>query len=113
MSKELIVTENHLKLLKNLHIDWDDTEFGAPCVNPKRPFGNSDVFADMAQILGFKLADYEKQAEKYDKQCDSLIKGYHELQECLQILCTNLKLEPGKYALENEYDAKSWKKVES
>lgn len=109
--KELIVTENHLKLLKNLHVGWDYTEFGAPCIDPKRPFGNSNVFSDMAQILGFELANHEKQPELYDKQCTSLVKGYHELQYCLQILCTNLKLESGKYVLENEYDVKSWRKV--
>lgn len=109
--KELIVTENHLKLLKKLYVGWDDTEFGAPCIDPKRPFGNSNVFSDMAQILGFELADYEKQPELYDKQCTSLLKGYHELQDCLQILCTNLKLETGKYALENKYDVKSWRKI--
>lgn len=109
--KELIVTENHLKLLKNFYIGWEDTEFGAPCIDPKRPFGNSSAFSDMAEILGFELADDEKQPEFYRKQCDSLLKGYHELQDCLQILCTNLKLEPGKYVLKDEYDVKSWRKV--
>lgn len=109
--RELLVTENHLRLLKNLYIGWDDTEFGAPCIDPKRPFGNSNVFSDMAEILGFELADDEKQPDLYRKQCDSLLKGYYELQDCLQILCTNLKLESGKYVLENEYDVKNWRKV--
>lgn len=111
--KELIVTENHLKLLKNLYVGWDDTEFGAPCIDPKRPFGNSNVLSDMAKILGFELADYEKQPELYDKQCTSLLKSYHELQDCLQILISNLKIELGKYIKENEYDAKSWKSVDT
>lgn len=110
--KELVVTENHIKLLKSCYVDWNPTEFGGPCVDPKRPFGNSDVIRDMANILGMKLADYETDNEKYKRQCASLIKGYHELQECLQILISNLKIEPGKYARENEYDAKSWKKVD-
>ena len=51
MNKTLIVKESHLKLLKELNISWDGCEFGGPCVDPKRPFGNSDVYKDMAEIL--------------------------------------------------------------
>jgi len=34
----------HLDLFKEMYVDWDDCEFGAPAINPKRPYGNSDVF---------------------------------------------------------------------
>lgn len=44
----------HLKLLENMYVDWDDCEFGAPAINPKRPYGNSDVEQDMIEILGLK-----------------------------------------------------------
>lgn len=95
--KRLIVTDNHIKLLKNLYISWWDCEFGSPCVDCKRPFGNGDVYGDMAEILGIKLPDEEENYEEYTKVTDSLLKGYQELQECLQILCRNLSIEKGVY----------------
>ena len=107
--RKLKVTENHIKLLKNLYIGWEDCEFGAPCIDCKRPFGNSDVFGDMAEILGIELADEEQNYELYENQIDSLRKGYKELQDCLQILCKNLKIEPGIYECE-DYGI-DWKKV--
>jgi len=42
------------KLLKNFQVRWNDCEFGAPEINPKRPYGNSDVEQDMLEILGLK-----------------------------------------------------------
>ena len=107
--KQLKVTENHIKLLKNLYIDWEDCEFGAPCVNFKRPFGNSDVYGDMANILGIELADEEKNYELYEKQIYSLGKGYRELQDCLQILVRNLSIEVGTYECD-DYDT-NWRRV--
>lgn len=108
--KEFFVTENHIKLLKSLYIGWDDTEFGSPSIDPKRPFGNSDVYGDMAEILGIELAEYG--TEKYEKQIDSLDKGYHDLQLCLQILVSNLSIQVGKYIQTKEYDSSSWRKAD-
>jgi hypothetical protein len=52
---EFTVTEDHLKLLRRAYIGWDDCEFGAPGIDPKRPYGNSDVIGDIAEILGEEL----------------------------------------------------------
>ena len=46
------VKKEHLMLLREACVDWDDCEFGAPCINPKRPYGNSGVVADMIRIFG-------------------------------------------------------------
>jgi hypothetical protein len=59
------VTEGHLKLLQHLNIGWDDCEFGAPCVDPKRPYGNSSVYIDIAEILGEDSSDIDR--DKYYK----------------------------------------------
>lgn len=48
---ELVVTEQHLKLLRHMYVRWDHTETGAPAIEPKRPYGNSDVAADIRDIL--------------------------------------------------------------
>lgn len=108
--KELKVTKNHIKLLQNLHIGWESCEFGAPGVDCKRPFGNSDVFGDIAEILGIKLPDDEEDYEEYEKITDNLRKGYQELQDCLQILCQFLTIDVGTYVCE-DYSYK-WRRID-
>ena len=109
--KKFTVTKNHIKLLQSFYIGWNDCEFGAPSIDPKRPFGNSNVYRDMADILGFELADMDEEPEKYDKQINSLQKGYQELQTCLQILCKNLSIEIGEYECD-DYKT-NWRKVKN
>lgn len=39
---EFTVTEDHLKLLRHIHLYWDYGEgYGAPAINPKRPYVDS------------------------------------------------------------------------
>lgn len=45
------VTDEHLRLLRRTHVSWDSAEFGAPGLDPKLPYGNSNVFGDIAEIL--------------------------------------------------------------
>src|SRR6266568_5645220 len=41
---EFTVTEDHLKLLRHAYLYWEYGEgYGAPAIDPKRPYGNSDV----------------------------------------------------------------------
>jgi hypothetical protein len=49
--KEFTVTDEHLRLLRHAYVFWDEAEFGAPSIDPKRPYGNSNVYADIAEIL--------------------------------------------------------------
>ena len=44
------LTEDHIKLLRNLEVCWEDAEFGAPAIEPKRPYGNSYVYKDMIKV---------------------------------------------------------------
>lgn len=94
---QFTITENHIKLLKRMYVDWDDCEYGAPCINPKRPYGNSDVQTDIKEITGLK----GMKAEIIHK----------EMQIVLQIICTIGKIETGLYTRNNEYDIHSWEKV--
>ena len=57
MTDEIIINSNHLELLSQLRWEWDDCEYGAPAVNPKRPYGNSDVEEDIAEILGWDIGE--------------------------------------------------------
>jgi hypothetical protein len=51
MAREFTVTDEHLRLLRRAYVFWEEAEFGAPSIDPKRPYGNSNVFGDIAEIL--------------------------------------------------------------
>jgi len=71
MTTEIIfeVKKEHLALLKRMCVGWQNCEFGALEIDPKRPYGNSDVLQDMIEIIGmeqikedlFKFELFEKQ----------------------------------------------------
>ena len=57
---EFTVTEDHLKLLRHIHLYWDYGEgYGAPAINPKRPYGDSYVERSIAEILDAPDGDWE------------------------------------------------------
>jgi hypothetical protein len=100
------VTPDHIKLLQAMYVDWNDSENGAPTINPKRPYGNSDVTCDIAKILGWDLPEDEDEIdEKYNIQADKI---HREMETCLQILLVNMSIEQGIY--EKESYRKDWKK---
>jgi len=86
------VTEEHLKLLKHSHVMWRASEYGAPMIDPKRPYGNTSVESDIAEILGWENYNNER-AEKL----------HRELEIVLQIVLVTQTFQLGIYYLENEY----------
>lgn len=134
MSKtKFTVTKNHLKLLRRMCVGWNDSEFGAPEINPKRPYGNSDVEQDMLEILGLKelkegIYEFELDGEKWllkgeDKYniylegkdeeglCEKLRSLHEEMEVVLQIILVTQCIEVGEYEQTDEYDSNSWKRV--
>jgi hypothetical protein len=116
--KTFELKQSHLDLLKETSIGWNDCEFGAPEIDPKRPYGNSDGVNDVAEALGIKKtkdnvegydkeeakeyddkADYLNDLEWSDKTYDYLMDIHKETQIALQIIlhCQVFKL--GKYIL--------------
>lgn len=72
-AEEFVVTEDHLKLMRRMYVDWQNCETGAPEINPKRPYGNSSVAFDVAEILGWPIPDDEKMSDaKYEKAVAAL-----------------------------------------
>ena len=60
------VTEEHLALLREFCVGWNDAEYGAPEVNPKRPYGNSSGASDVHEVLtGETNYDLDEDREKY------------------------------------------------
>lgn len=97
------VTQDHLKLLKRLQFGYDEyTEFGAPEVDPKRPYGNSDVYEDIAEILGIEPVSDDYWDEEFtDEQKAYMLKVHKEMEHVLQILVRHNSLGTGTYTRRN------------
>ncbi len=123
--KVFVLTENHLKLMKEFSVDWQDVEFGAPEIDPKRPYGSSSVTEDMIELLGWKKETkivmgskeykYDEESDDFEGELpdeveDVLIKLHRELQYALQVVLFNQKFEAGTYVRDNEYSSE-WRKM--
>lgn len=112
--RKFVVTEDHMKLLKRIWFRYDAyTEFGAPEVDPKRPYGNSDVYYDIAEILGLEVGKDEWGDVEYTpEQIDYMAKTHQEMTTVLQILAANAAegVSPGVYQKSTPYGI-DWKRV--
>lgn len=111
MSNIFTVTEEHLKLLQNMYVSWFDCEYGAPSIDPKRPYGNSSVEHDIIEILGWEVSEAVKNGEddipnELYSRCANI---HREMKTVLQILVSNLSIVSGKYLLTSKYDSTSWR----
>ena len=108
------LTADHLKLMRRFCIGWQTDEFGAPEVDPKRPYGNSSVEYDIAEILGWTLVPSEDDpddlvlSEEQDRQA---VEIHEQMGTALQIVLVSGSFEPGQYAKRDTYDDLSWEKV--
>ena len=81
--KEFIIKPEHIKLAKRMNVGWDDAEYGAPEIDPKRPYGNSDVEHDIAEIL-WDIKDCNE--ELTDEMKTNAATIHKEMEDALQIL---------------------------
>lgn len=91
------VNEKHIKLLKNMYVTWNCSCFGAPTVEPKKPYGNSRVYEDMRKILDLGKNNEDGELNLSDKEVEELSELHHEMEIVLQILLYNCSIEPGVY----------------
>lgn len=104
------VKPDHLKLMRRMYVSYEDCEFGAPCIDCKRPYGNGDGYGDIAEIISIKPSVIDEENVFSDLQrefMDSLHKG---TQIALQIALVTGKFEVGTY-IKDEYDI-NWRKDE-
>lgn len=99
--QRVVITLEHLKLIKHFYVGWSSEEFGAPEIDPKRPYGNSDVYSDIAKIL--ELDE--------EKNIDHLVKVHSDLKDVLQICLMRQRFETGVFERSDEYNSRSWIKV--
>lgn len=87
------LTDEHLTLLRAAYIGWEDCEFGAPAIDCKRPYGNSDVIGDIHELLGGGGDPSAEDEERYHKL-------HAETQTALQIVVQQASVRPGTYETE-------------
>lgn len=86
------LTEQHIRLLSQFTVGWQNDEFGAPEIDPKRPYGNSDVISDIHQILTGK-----NEEDIPDKTAQLYLQLHRELKDALQIILQTKQFTPGTY----------------
>lgn len=115
-SKNFTLTEEHLTLLKSMYVGWQDCETGAPEIDPKRPYGNSDVARDIWEMLDWfdidilpeEDQDYFYESDDYDVLHTKAMKLHEETGKALQIILQTQSFKTGVYENFNEY-GNDWK----
>ena len=95
------LTEDHLKLLSELNIDHQYGAYeGAPGADEKRPFGNSDVWEDIVDILG--LGYKQDENGNYSRaEMDYLQKIFKQVAVAMSIVLQARTFKPGRYVRVN------------
>lgn len=112
---EFTVTHEHLRLLRNAHVFWDEAEFGAPSIDPKRPYGNSNVYRDIAEILDVPESEWEHEGQYWSLDNEWRFLRLHvETAIALQIALATGEFRAGHYV---RYDQMlstcRWKRAEA
>lgn len=99
-----VLTDQHLTLLRAADVQWDETEFGAPAIDPKRPYGNGDVVGDMARLLGVELPEDAGSIVVTQE----LTRLHAETKTALQIVLGTGRFEPGTYVRSHTW-SRDWR----
>jgi hypothetical protein len=108
MTTTFEITDDHVRLLRAVSLRWEDCEFGAPAVDPKRPYGNSSVLTDMARIVNPAFAQMrESEMDAWlDENGDRLESLHRDLLTVLLIGAQTGVMLPGRYVRER---VSSWR----
>lgn len=107
------IKPEHLILLRSTYIGWNDCEFGAPEIDPQRPYGNSQVLHDIAEILGIDPEGGGKYERWFSEEQKEYMERLHSgLQETLQIAIYTGRFETGVYEAPH-YSTRTWRKIQS
>lgn len=82
------ITSQHLILLRTMRFSWDGAERGAPILDPERPYGRSDLVAQLAEVFATEDAD-------------TLARRHVEMLFVLARVLRHGVLQPGTYRLRN------------
>lgn len=99
MSMEFFeLLQEHVELSRHMYVGWQDCETGAPEINPKRPYGDSDVAVSVGEILGWDVDleddDGECMSDENYRRADKL---HREMETALQIILDTGSATAGRY----------------
>lgn len=118
MDDTFTVTELHLRLLRRFNLEWDDTEQGAPAVDPRRPYGTKWVLHDLAELLdpeGFAAVPEGDDAAlgAYEQEhAEALMRAHRETFKALDIVLATGQFTAGTYRRSDPW-ARDWKLIDS
>jgi hypothetical protein len=109
--KHFTLLPEHVMLLRRVYVDWNDCEYGAPCVDAKRPYGTSSVALDIAEILGWEPEEDADEdglilSREQTERAQELHKG---TRVALQVILRTGSFEPGEFVADN-YD-QNWRRL--
>lgn len=100
---EFEVLPEHIKLLSHMHVHWhspadeEDEVYGAPAIDPVRPYGDSDIFNDVANILGITPVD----GSFPQRHMQRMRLLHRDTALVLQIFLQTKRVRPGTYQRES------------
>ncbi len=96
--QEFILTQDHITLLRHANVSWNGMEFGAPGIDPKRPYGNGDVVSDVARLLNIEPIPTDDGETHWPLGTTGRVNAIHqELLMALQVVLTSGEFVPGRY----------------
>ena len=96
----------HVKLLRAANVTWYEIETGAPAIDGKRPYGNSDVAGDVIDLMDWK-ADPDDVTPRQDREDRAKAMQLHdETKTALQVVLSTGSFEPGVY--ESDWHGREW-----
>lgn len=107
--RSFTVLQRHLILLRHANVGWDDCEHGAPCIDPKRPYGNSDVESDIHQLVGKPADARDDEGEWPEGVRERYQKLHRETQTVLQIVLATGEFRAGMYVADDY--SRNWRLV--
>lgn len=96
---EFELKEEHLKLLENAEVRWEDCEFGAPAIDCKRPYGNSSAEYDICEILGIEEDKSNEDSPYSQEDLDYANKMHVETETALAIILQTRSFTLGTYEM--------------
>jgi hypothetical protein len=113
MPQDLIrftVTDDHLKLLRGVWVRWQQIEWGAPAIDPKRPYGNGDLHRDMRRLLGWPGPAEDSDWDSFGDE-EVLERLHGETRIALQIVLRTGEFQSGEYVARRY--AEDWRRADA
>lgn len=109
--QEFEIRPEHLKLLRAANVTWYEIETGAPAIDGKRPYGNSDVAHDVIDLMGWwdDPDDVTPRQEREDRA--NALRLHEETKTALQIVLNTGSFEPGVYV--SDWYGREWKRKDA